>query len=107
MEHKESLPFYHTAAWKKIRRTALSRDGGYCQDCMDRIRAGYGGKPRRAEMVHHIIPVKERPDLALELDNLRSLCSACHAAHHPEKGQREKPEEDGYRSGTRMRIVKV
>ena len=71
-------PFYHREAWKRVRRQALQRDGGMCQDCMDRLRAGYGIKPNRAQMVHHIIPLEERPDLALNLDNLRSLCNECH-----------------------------
>lgn len=103
---KESLPFYHTAAWRKVRQMALMRDGGMCQDCMDRLRAGYGFHPRRAEMVHHIIPVSERPDLALDLNNLRSLCNACHAAEHPEKGYREKDEEEA-RLPKQMRVIKV
>lgn len=103
MEQKKSLPFYHTAAWRKVRQLALQRDGGMCQDCMDRLRAGYGFRPRRAELVHHIIPVEERPDLALDLGNLRSLCSECHNREHPEKGRRE-PEK---KAGPRMRIIKV
>ena len=106
-EYKKSLPFYHSAAWKRIRAVALMRDGGMCQACMERLRAGYGVHPRRATMVHHIIPISERPDLALELDNLRSLCDACHAAEHPEKGQREKIPEERYEGKTRMRVVRV
>ncbi len=104
MSYKKSLPFYHTAAWKKVRALALTRDGGMCQDCMDRLRAGYGIHPRRAEMVHHIIPVKERPDLALELSNLRSLCNECHEREHPEKHRREQPETP---TRHKMRVIKV
>ena len=104
MEKKESLPFYHTAAWKKARATALQRDGGMCRDCMARLLAGYGIRPRRAEMVHHIIPLEERPDLGLNLDNLVSLCNACHAARHPEKGGGHDREEEPRH---RMRVVKV
>ena len=104
MEQKESLPFYHTAAWKKARKAALQRDGGMCRDCMARLLAGYGIRLRRAEMVHHIIPLEERPDLALNLDNLVSLCNACHAARHPEKGGGHDREEEPRH---RMRVVKV
>lgn len=106
-EYKESLPFYHTAAWKRIRQAALMRDGGMCQACMERLRAGTGFRPRRATMVHHVIPISERPDLALELDNLRSLCAACHAAEHPEKGERPRAPEEKYEGQTRMRIVRI
>ena len=103
---KESLPFYHTAAWKRARAAALMRDNGMCQACMDRLRAGYGIRPRRATMVHHIIPLEDRPDLALDLSNLRSLCAECHNREHPEKGggRRRTPER---KPGGRMRIIKV
>ncbi len=101
---KESAPFYHRAAWKRVRRMALERDCGMCQDCMKRLRDGYGMHPNRATMVHHIEPVENRPDLALDLDNLVSLCEACHNQRHPEKG--------GDRSGKEqpkhnMRVIKV
>ena len=106
MDYKESLPFYHSAAWKRARALALQRDHGMCQDCMDRLRAGYGIKPRRAPMVHHIIPLEERPDLALNLDNLRSLCNECHNRQHPEKGRdrRQAPAKD---VPAGMRVIKV
>ena len=104
---KESLAFYHSAAWKRARALALMRDGGMCQDCMDRLRAGYGFHPRRAEMVHHIIPISERPDLALELSNLRSLCNICHAAEHPEKGEKTRKYRPDSPALPPMRIIKV
>ena len=97
-------PFYHSAAWKRVRAAALSRDQGMCQDCMDRFRAGYGIRPNRATMVHHIIPVEERPDLALDLSNLRALCDACHNREHPEKRRPWKPAPP--RVG-KARIIKV
>lgn len=28
--------------------------------------------------VDHIIPIKDRPDLRLDMDNLQSLCKSCH-----------------------------
>lgn len=102
---KETEPFYNTGAWKRLRRVALSRDNGMCQKCMERFRAGYGVKPRRAVMVHHIIPVKERPDLALDLNNLRSLCWECHAEEHPEKGGDHRAPREMPRH--RARVIKV
>ena len=68
----------------------MMRDGGMCQDCMDRMRAGIGVKPNRATLVHHIVPRSERPDLALDLGNLRSLCSECHEKEHPERRSKKK-----------------
>lgn len=106
MDYKGSDPFYHSKAWKRVRALALQRDCGMCQNCMDRFRAGYGIKPRRAQMVHHIIPREERPDLALDLSNLRSLCNECHNKEHPEKGrQAGKEETPAARIG--MRVMKV
>lgn len=106
--YKQSDPFYHSKEWKKVRADALQRDFGMCQDCMDKFRAGIIRKPRRAVMVHHIIPRSERPDLELVMDNLRSLCAKCHEDHHPEKwtkGGRKKA--DGDRPSFSMRVVKV
>lgn len=106
MDYKESNPFYHTAAWKRARAAALARDHGMCCDCMDRFRAGYGIRPHRADMVHHIIPLEERPDLALNLDNLRSLCNKCHNENHPEKGRQAGTKPAAERKHT-MRVVKI
>lgn len=104
-EDYQSLPFYHSAAWHRIRKIALQRDGGMCQKCMERMQAGYGFHPNRAQMVHHIIPVKERPDLALELSNLRSLCNSCHAEEHPEKRTGKRTPEKT--APGKMRIIRV
>ncbi len=106
MDYKESNPFYHTAAWKRARKAALMRDHGMCCDCMDRFRAGYGIRPRRADMVHHIIPLEARPDLAYRLDNLRSLCNQCHNERHPEKGRRARKKPAEERKHT-MRVEKI
>ena len=106
-DYKESDPFYHSKEWKRIRMDALMRDGGMCQDCMDKFRAGLIRKPRRAVMVHHIIPRSERPDLELVMDNLRSLCARCHEEHHPEKRSKPKRKTEAGRTGHRMRVIKV
>ena len=108
--YKESEPFYHRKEWKKIRADVLARDQGMCQDCMDKFRAGIIRKPRRATMVHHIIPRKERPDLALVMSNLRSLCATCHEEHHPErrsKTKRKTEERMRERGAHQMRVIKV
>ncbi len=108
MAYQESDPFYHSKPWKRVRLLALNRDHGMCQDCMDRFRAGYGLKPHRAEMVHHIIPREERPDLALTLSNLRSLCNECHNKIHPEKGRQAKRDTQPAAGRKHsMRVIKV
>ena len=105
-EYKKSDPFYHSKEWKRVREVALARDGGMCQVCLARYAAGYGVKPRRATMVHHIEPRDKRPDLALQLDNLVSLCDECHNREHPEKWVKRKKVEEK-RPSFSMRVIKV
>lgn len=71
--------FYHTTAWRKTRKIALRRDNFECQEC--KRQGGFS----KANTVHHIEHLKDRPDLALDLDNLESLCGACHNKEHPER----------------------
>ncbi|MEG0146244.1 MAG: HNH endonuclease [Clostridia bacterium] len=79
------------------------RDHHLCVDCLEAYQARQGGRPRPATMVHHIIPVEERPDLGYDLNNLVALCDTCHNRRHPEKGAgTEKP---GPPAG--MRIIKL
>lgn len=103
---KQADPFYYSKPWKHARLRALDRDHGMCVRCMARFYQG-GAKPRRAEMVHHIIPREERPDLALDLSNLESLCSICHNKEHPEKGMKGggKPEQNPLHQN--VRIIKI
>ncbi len=80
--------FYHTPAWRKLRRMALQRDHYLCQKCLRR------GKNTQATEVHHILELESFPSLGLELSNLESLCWQCHeeTKHHkaslPDKGVR-------------------
>lgn len=83
---KQADPFYHSGPWLAVRAQALIRDHETCQICLAAFRAGKMRRPRRATIVHHIIPRTERPDLELDLDNLQSVCATCHNQEHPEKG---------------------
>lgn len=101
---KQADPFYKSRAWRALRREALQRDNYLCQDCLAAKAAGEMIRPREATVVHHIKPREFYPELAMDLDNLVSLCDACHNKRHPEKGQREgsaKPTPGG------VRIIKV
>lgn len=71
--------FYNSTPWKHARLKALERDNDECQKC--KARGGYSP----AQCVHHMKHVKKCPQLALELDNLISLCNECHNEEHPEK----------------------
>jgi 5-methylcytosine-specific restriction endonuclease McrA len=103
---KRADPFYKSAMWRRARRMALERDHYLCQDCMRRYLAREVRQIRTATVVHHIQPREEHPELALELDNLISLCEICHNRRHPEKGgNRYETTED--RRPTRARVIKV
>ena len=104
---KKSLPFYHSAAWRKVRAQRLMLDGGMCAKCMEEIAGGAKIKPRRATLVHHVIPVSERPDLALDVENLQSLCDMHHNQEHPEKGGRGAAGKKKAHKPARMRIIKI
>ena len=71
--------FYHSREWREIRPIVLSRDHHECQDCRR------AGRYSRGTTVHHILRLEDRPDLALTLDNLVTLCATCHNREHPDK----------------------
>lgn len=72
--------FYDSPEWKALRRLALIRDGYRCTVCRCDVRGK--GKAR----VDHIHSIHARPDLALVLSNLRTLCTLHDAQAHREKG---------------------
>ena len=83
--------FYRTYEWKTLSPAVRKMDRNECQKCKAR------GKYRRAELVHHVNHVKDRPDLALDIwytapdgtrqRNLISICKRCHEEEHPEQLQ--------------------
>ncbi len=71
--------FYNSRTWRKKRKQILERDNNECQRC--KVNGGVG----KGEVVHHKIHLKNNPLLALNDDNLITLCNACHNEVHPEK----------------------
>lgn|SRR5690625_1791911 len=72
--------FYLSREWRKLRELALSRDNYECQDCKKE-----GKVTTRQDMVlevHHIVELEKEPKLALELNNLKTLCKLCHNKAH-------------------------
>jgi 5-methylcytosine-specific restriction protein A len=58
--------------WKKVRRLKLQQDP-LCEDCKEH------GVTTVATQVHHLKGVASHPELAFVMENLRSLCTTCHA----------------------------
>lgn len=76
--------FYNSASWKKKRQEVLELDHHECQMCKAK------GVYTRANTVHHVKHLKDRPDLAYSIMDgktrqLVSLCKDCHNKVHPEK----------------------
>ena len=62
---------YHnrnTYEYKKWRKRVLQRDGYKCTMC---------GSTKHLE-AHHIMPVADYPELALDVGNGKTLCTRCH-----------------------------
>lgn len=74
-----SYKFYRSRQWRRKRQEIISRDNNECRRCKDEGRVG------KAECVHHIKHLTDRPDLALVDSNLITLCNICHNLEHPEK----------------------
>ena len=61
---------YSTAAWQRLRKAVLRRDGHICQ-----VR-----EPRclgHASTVHHLVPSSQAPHLFWAEENLVAACSRC------------------------------
>ena len=66
-------------AWKRIRDRYMNAHP-LCERCLSE------GRYVKAEQVHHKLPLAEGG--THRDDNLMSLCSACHAKIHAERGDR-------------------
>ena len=73
------IAFYKSTVWLRKRKQILKRDNYECQQC--KLKGMYS----KAETVHHIKHLKDYPELAIEDNNLISLCNVCHNIVHPEK----------------------
>jgi 5-methylcytosine-specific restriction protein A len=91
-ERREDNAFYTGAPWRKLKRVKLGQDP-LCQRCSTPAR------PVAATTVHHKKERKDAPDLALDLDNLESVCSSCHSTHHG-YGNKGRAERAGASDGT-------
>ena len=64
---------YQNKIWFELRKKIYERDDWTCQRC---------GKKGGLLNAHHIIPWSEDPELALEKDNIITLCVPCHTKIH-------------------------
>jgi 5-methylcytosine-specific restriction enzyme A len=92
----------YDAAHRQLRVLCFQRDGWRCVDCgwepeivrvfrevglgdppaekvLYELRAAFGRGDRHLHADHQL-PIADRPDLRLDLDNLRTRCDGCHRA---------------------------
>ena len=74
-DNPQERAFYNTKAWSDLRWQVLSRDLFTCQwrGC------GRVVSDTSKLVADHIVPVRIRPDLKWNIDNLRCLCWSCHS----------------------------
>lgn len=98
MESRRIKWFYHSREWQTIRDAVWSRDQGLCQDCLTK------GIVRPGIDVHHIIELTmdnvHDPSIALNTDNLVTLCKDCHNERHDRRDRRFKVDANGHVSAT-------
>lgn len=61
---------YSTWRWRKLRKIQLSREP-LCRECAKQ------GRTTPATVADHIIPIRQGGEI-WDLDNIQSLCHACH-----------------------------
>ncbi len=77
---KAGKAFYRSLAWRSVRGAAMRRDFFLCRSCGEPV--GMSGQ------VDHVLPRASHPELALDLENLQTLCVRCH-------GEKTREESDG------------
>ncbi len=70
------LDFYDSPEWDALRERVRARDGSRCT--VGWLLGGPCDHGRRPD-VHHILRVREHPEVALDPDNCLTVC----ASHHP------------------------
>ena len=80
MAKEFSKTFYKSKTWQRVRKYVWQRDNGLCQDCLKK------GLITPGKEVHHIVELTEDnisdASIALDANNLITLCKSCHEARH-------------------------
>lgn len=87
---EQKRKFYDSYAWRKLSKQIKERDNNECQECkrkgkvfIDTNEYSESAKRKKIQLVvHHIKELKYHPDLALEEDNLETICVDCHNKEH-------------------------
>ncbi|WP_226677219.1 HNH endonuclease [Mesobacillus jeotgali] len=82
--------FYDSGDWKQLRELIKKRDNYECQECkrqgkvaIDTYEYSESAKRKKIQLVvHHIKELEHHPELALDEDNLETICVDCHNKEH-------------------------
>ena len=77
--HTSRAKFYNSVEWRHLRQEILERDHWECQWCKE---AGRVTTRDSVLEVDHIKTLEEHPELAMDKDNMRTLCKDCHNKRH-------------------------
>lgn len=91
--------FYHSQAWKDVRRQVLDRDHYRCQVCKR------AGRLTVADTVHHIVPVRVDWSKRLDPSNLEAICRECHNKEHTERAQSLKAKKTHLKAAKNKRVA--
>lgn len=88
---EQKRKFYDSGDWKQLRAEVKKRDNNECQECKrnglvridDANQLNDDGTRKKIQLVvHHIKELEDHPDLALDINNLETLCVDCHNRIH-------------------------
>lgn len=87
---EQKRKFYDSQEWKQKREDIKKRDNYECQECkrngyvtVDKNEYSERAKRKKiALVVDHIKELEDHPELALDDDNLETLCVKCHNKKH-------------------------
>lgn len=82
---EQKVKFYKSDAWQQLRLKALERDNYECQECkrQGKVYTDHHDPDKHKRLdVDHIKEIYTNPELALEIDNLETLCIRHHNAKH-------------------------
>ena len=86
--HASKKKFYQSKEWQYIREKRLNIDNFECQECKRNglvkidSKKEKGKKKKIVLNVHHKKEIETHPELALEIENLETLCVSCHNKVH-------------------------
>ncbi|PAF31871.1 HNH endonuclease [Paenibacillus sp. 7516] len=87
---EQKRKFYDSGEWKQLRAKVKQRDNYECQPCkrnglvsIDTNEYSESARRKKIQLVvHHIKELEDHPDLALDIDNLETVCVDCHNREH-------------------------